>query len=518
MNLLDYLNPLKKWWWLLVVAAVVSGISSAIISFSQPNIYQTRTTLMVGNTMSSPNPSGGEFYLQQQLASIYADMVFREPIRQSVMDALGLTYLPEYFAAAVPNTSLVEIVVNDSAPQRAQVVANELAAQLVKSSPGVGGQDQQTQDFLRQQLSALQIQINDTLAEMQTLQDELAKSNSARRIAELNTQIAELDNRLNTLRSTYGTLLSNTQEGASNTLSVIEPASLPVRPVGPNHMLTIVLSLVVGLALAAVAAYAIEFFDDSVKTAEDVKRILGVQVLSYVGEFPAGKSRWNYIREEPRSPVAHSFRVLRTNLDLLSPEEPIRTVLVTSASTSEGKSTITANLGVVTAQADHNVICVDADFHRPMLHNALEIENPLGFSGVLAGDLPLHDAIIPWKSDRLLVIPAGEAEDNPSELFSSPRLLPALDELKGMADRVIIDGPPFFLSDTSVLCTKVDCVLLVVRPNFTRKEALKAIKEQLDNLHIKRLAVVLNRVARRDSYYSKYYPNEYRSKPEPTES
>ena len=87
-----------------------------------------------------------------------------------------------------------------------------------------------------------------------------------------------------------------------------------------------------------------------------------------------------------------------------------------------------------------------------------------------------------------------------------------------MADRVIIDGPPFFLSDTSVLCTKVDCILLVVRPNFTRKEALKAIKEQLDNLHVKRLAVVLNRVARRDSYYSKYYPNEYRSKPEPTES
>lgn len=510
MNFLDYIYPLRKWWWLLVAAALVSGISSAVVSFMQPPIYQTRTTLIIGNTMTTLNPGGGEIYLQQQLASIYAEYAYREPIRQATMNALQLTALPTYTVRAVSNTSLIEIVVSDTVPQRTQAVANELANQLVLRSPGVNQQDSQTQDFLREQLNGLQLQIDDTLAKMKTLQDELSNSSSARQISDLNEQISELDSRLNTLRSTYGTLLSNTQSGATNTLSVVEQAALPAQPVGPNHLMNIIIGLGAALVLAAGTAYIIEFLDNSVKNAEDVKRILQLPIVGEVEEFPHGKDPWSYVKEEPRSPVAHAFRVLRTNLDLLEPENPVRTFLITSAEMAEGKSTIAANLAVVMSQGNRKVICVDADFHRPVLHNVVSLTNDYGLSNVFKDSVDIKDVIMPWGDGNLKLIPAGKFSANPSELLGSRKMDEIINSLKSLADVIILDGPPFFLSDASALSAKVDCVILVIRPGHTRKDAVKAMKEQITKLNLKNTVVILNRISRKESYYSKYYPYNYK--------
>lgn len=509
MNLNDYIAPLRKWWWLLVAATVVAAVASLAYSFTQPDVYQVRTTLMVGNSLNAPNPNGGEYYLQQQLAGIYADIAYREPIRQATMKALGLGFLPEYSVRAVPNTTLVEIVVNDTNPQRTMVVANELANQLVNRSPSLQGEDARVQQFLQDQLTVVRGQIEETRTELEDLQSQLTKLTSARQIADMQSEIQVLQSRLSNLQSTYASLLSNTQGGATNALTVIEQAELPTNPVGPNKMMIIILAAVVGFALAVVAAYAIEYFDDAVKTVDDVKRILEIPVVGEVGDFPQGKDPWSYVMEEPRSPVAHSFRVLRTNLDLIDPETPIHSFLITSAGISEGKSTIAANLAVVLSQGDRKVICVDADFHRPMLHNAVSIDNERGFSDVFKGSMNLQDVLVPWNDGKLKLIPAGIMPANPSELIQSKKMDEILDSLETMADVIVLDGPPFFLSDASALSTKVDCVVLVVRPGYTRKDALHAMKEEILKLRLKKVVVVLNRVPRRESYYSKYYPYNY---------
>ncbi len=512
MNIIEYLTPLKKWWWLLGVATVLAAISSYVYSLSQPPVYQVRTTLMVGNTLNAPNPSGGEFYLQQLLAGIYADIAYREPVRQATMQALGLDFLPEYTVRALPNSTLIEIVVNDTDPVRTTVVANELAKQLMNRSPSLDGNSDQDREFLQNQLQIVRTQIEETRKELENLQTQLSNLTSARQISEVQGQIQFLENRLNNLQSTYAALLSNTQQGATNALTVIEPAELPTRPIGPNRMAGIILAAGLGLVLAAGAAYLIEFLDDTVKTPEEAKRLVSYPVLGEIVEFPQGANTWTYALEEPRAPVTNSFRVLRNNLDLLQKDYPIRSLLVSSAGKSEGKSVVVTNLAIVMAQRDRKIICVDADFHRPVMHQAIQYDNHEGLSDVLLGRKCLQEVIHPWIGENLMLIPSGELPEDTADLLGSRKMEEIIETLTQMADMVIFDGPPFFLADASILSTKVDGLLLVIRPGYTRKDALKAVKEQITQLNLPRVWVALNRVPKKESYYSKYYPYENKKK------
>jgi capsular exopolysaccharide synthesis family protein len=512
MNLNSYIAPLRKWWWLLAAAALIAALSSYIISKQQPAVYMTRTTLVVGNVFSTTNPNGGEFYLQQQLASIYADIGNRGPIAEATMKALNLSWLPTFNVRAIINTPLIEIVVTDTNPTRAMVVANELANQLIKNSPTYNSEDPQAQSFLKDRLDIIKKQIDDTNNDMVQLQNQVKESTSARQIADAQTQIQTMQTNLNQLQNTYAALLSNTSSGATNALSVFEKAALPTQPISSNRMMTVLLSAVVGLILSAAGAYGIEYLDDTIKTVDDVKKLLKYPVIGYIGEFPANEDPWKYILKEPRSPISHSFRLLRTNLDLVDPTKRIRTILVTSATSSEGKSTVAANLAIVMAQNDRKVVCVDADFHRPMLHNAIGNDNENGLVNVIMGEKNLHDVQIPWIGSKLKLIPTGGAPENATEMLSSGKMDEILEDLTVEADKVIIDAPPFFLADSSLLCTKVDCVILVLRTGHTRKEAIQAVKDQFEILNPKKVVVVLNRVAVKDYYYNKYY-KYYEHKP-----
>jgi len=110
MELKTYFRPLIKWWWLLLAAALVAAVSSFVVLRQQPLLFQSRATLVVGRTVYEANPNGGDFYLNQQLASFYADLATREPVRDATQEALGLEWLPEYTARAVPNSLLIEIL------------------------------------------------------------------------------------------------------------------------------------------------------------------------------------------------------------------------------------------------------------------------------------------------------------------------------------------------------------------------------------------------------------------------
>src|SRR5215217_4611247 len=130
MDINAYLKPLIKWWRLLVVATAIAVVASSLSVFFQPERYVSRTTLMIGQTINNLNPDSGQIIIASQLAAIYADMANREPIQIATMGALGIDWLPSYEARVVPNTQLIEIAVTDTSPQRAQIIANELANQL----------------------------------------------------------------------------------------------------------------------------------------------------------------------------------------------------------------------------------------------------------------------------------------------------------------------------------------------------------------------------------------------------
>ena len=356
MELRELIRPLRRWWWLIVAATVLATVSAYLATRGQPPIYRTQATVMIGNAIEDPNPSGYEFYLTEQLANTYADIAKRDSLQEAVKAALGLERLPEYAARVVPNTQLIEFAVTDTDPQRAQAVANELVNQLALLSPTSTAQkDQSRTAFVNEQLNQLEAKIRETQDEITKKQDELANMFSARQIADAQAQTAALQNKLATLQANYAALLSNTPKGAINAINVVEAAVLPVNPIGPNKMATVLLAMAIGFAAATTAAYLMEYLDDTLKNPDDVQRSLGLSTLGAVPRIEEEGEELAALASS-QSAAAEAYRVLRTNLQFAAVDRPLHTLLVTSPAPSEGKSQTVANLGVALAQAGWRVI------------------------------------------------------------------------------------------------------------------------------------------------------------------
>jgi capsular exopolysaccharide synthesis family protein len=516
MEFKQYILPLKRWWWLLVAATMIAAVSSYLATLRQPPIYQTLSTLMIGQVITDPNPTGAEFTLSRQLAENYAEIANREPVKISTREALGLSWLPDYRATALPNGQFIEIVVTDILPERAQAVANELARQLILRSPTGSQSDQQDrQAFVQTQLDNLQLQITGTETEIQTLREALGGMDSARQIADTQVQITALEAKLADLQGIYSDLLANTQGGAINTISVIEEAYKPVVPIGPNKMLIILLSSAVGLSLAVVAAYVLEYMDDTVKSPEEVEKLTNVPVIGYLSELDIKDVGALYAADNPRHPSVEEMRTLRTNLEFAGVDQPLKTLLVTSTEMEVGKTSVAANLAIVMSQAEKDVVLVDADMRRPNVYNFYGFQNKIGLSDVFRGELDLDGVSKQWPGGDVSVITAGDLPPNPSELLGSKRMSEIMEALGSKADIVIIDGPPFVVADAPVLASKVDGVLLVVRLGHTRKPAINALMEQISRSRANVIGVALNRIPGRsigyytgNPYYSAYYTNE----------
>jgi succinoglycan biosynthesis transport protein ExoP len=517
MDIYTYLKPLIKWWRLLFIATLIAAVSSAVSVFSQPPLYVSRTTLMIGRTILDPNPDSGQIYIAYQLVGIYADMANREPIKIETMKALGIDWLPRYQARAVPNTQLIEITVTDTNPQRAQIVANELANQLIRQSPAISGSETgQRQEFIKQQLASLQTQIQETEAKIEELQTSLVDMNSASQVANTEGEIAELTQKLSTLRRSYADFLVNSQEGALNILSVVEPANLPTHAVGTNKFLIILLAAAVGFSLAAGGAYLIEYIDRTIKTTSDVERVLNFPVIGYLSEISENGNNATYVMEKPESVIAESFRLLRSNLDFFGIDSASKTMLIASPSQGNGKTTIAINLALLMAQSDQKVVLVDGDMRRPAVHASLGMDMEPGLTDIIRGSKKVEDVVRELKEQRLHVLTAGSKPSNVTEIMGSKKLGLVFEDLKRSYEVVIVDGPPLVISDSYNLASKVDGVILILEPGQTREEQARVIKEQLERAGATVIGVVFNKVSTVAAssygdyqYLSLYSPNYY---------
>jgi non-specific protein-tyrosine kinase len=519
MDLQDYLKPLRKWWWLILASVVVATGSSFVAVQQQPDTFRSRVTLMIGQAIDNPNPTGLEFWLSQQLAQTYADIAKREPVQNATKEALGLTWLPEYDARPVPETQLFELTVLDTSPERARAVANELAVQLIRLSPtGSQQADVERQAFINHQLDELEVQIEDTQAEIEAKQAELGELFSARQIADTQAEINSLQQKRNTLQSNYADLLANTQRGAVNSLEIIESATLPTVPVGPNRLMTILTAAAIGFVLAAGAAYLLEYLDDTIKTPDDIKRVSDLPTLAGIARIKVEDGESPLVTQrQPRSPTSEAFRVLRTGVQFSNIDEQGGSLLVTSANPSEGKSVTAANLAVVMAQAGGSVLLVDADLRRPTQHKIFELSKNQGLTNVLlemdladdGGKLHslLQQMAQPTGTKGLSVLTSGPIPPNPSELLGSAKMKKLLATLGEHYDFVIVDSPPVLaVTDAVVLGTQADGALLVTDSGRTRRNQLKQSVDSLREVNAHLIGVTLNRLTpKSDGYYYYYY-------------
>lgn len=506
MDLKSYFAPLLKWWWMILAAGIIAAASSFIITLGQPPLYQSRTTLIIGQSLTSPNPNSSQFFLEQQLAGIYADMATREPVRRAAMEALNLKWLPQYVARALPETQLIEITVTDSDPIRAQVVAAELANQLIKRGPsGTQDADQERQAFINQQLSQLETNIADTNEEIDKLKLELGNLNSASQITETQQKINALENKLSSLQENYTRLLSSSQRGALNTLTIIEPAEIPNRPIGPNRGATILIAAAIGLALAAASAYVIEWIDQTTHSSEEVTRILQVPALGDIPRIPKDAEPLSFVNDQPFSPITDSFRSLRTNLEFSGLGNKVKTLLLSSPGDSEGKTTIAINLALSLAKAKKRVIVIDADFYKSELDDKFQLKNKKGLGDLLLDGKIGKECLIPLFKNQVFLLPSGTTPPHPSEQLGSAEMARTLDTLKDVTDVIIIDGPPFIISDALVLSALVDGVLIVVSPGKSRRDVLKKIKIEMSRAKANILGFVINGSSPKPSYYYNHY-------------
>lgn len=318
----------------------------------------------------------------------------------------------------------------------------------------------------------------------------------------------------------YELLLKKLQEASLSSginvsnAQIVDGATVPDAPIKPKRGANVLLAMVVGLMGGVLAAFFTEYMDNTIKTPEDVARVLELPFLGYV---PAtGKEEGPlYMFSESKATVAESFRTIRTSIMLSAAvESPFLVILVTSAAPNEGKTTTAANLAVAMAQMGERVLLIDTDMRRHNLHKVFSMDNLVGISDAVIDNVNLAAAVrsmghIP----NLDIITGGTLAPNPSELLGSNSMRELITGLRGRYDRIILDSPPLmFFSDPLVLSRIADGVILVVQGDATNRDAARNASLSLKAVNTRIIGTVLNNInmaKQSSSYYNSYYGYAY---------
>jgi len=516
MELRHYVSAMWKWSWLIVLATVLAMGSSYWATARMPHIYRSSTTLMVGQFMQTANPTQQDFYLSQQLAQSYVQLVRRQPILQATIDALGLQMdwrelAAQVHAAPIAGTQLIEISAVGPDPQLARVLADEIARQLILQSPTPAEKEQEEhREFVNQQLADLQAKIEEGEERVEGLEKRLELETSARGVQDLQNQTSVVQQRITTWQGNYARLLGFLEGSRINYLSVVEPATVPSAPIGQRRRTTILLAASVGFGLATGAALLLEYLDNTIKTKEDIARVLGVPTLGAIPSIgrirePAGHL---VAIRHPHSDAVEAYRTLRTNIQFTSLGNSSGRLLVTSSRPLEGKTTTACNLAIVLAQAGNRVILADTDLRRPAVHRLFGVSNQIGLTSLLLDDmLSVEEVLAQTSVPDLRLLPSGPIPPNPAELLGSEPMKERLDQMEELADVIVFDSPPVLpVADAMILGTLATDVILVADVGRTRSDLLRRAGDSLQQIGVKVRGVVLNRLhPRRGVGYSYYY-------------
>ena len=519
MEIRRYLRIVQRWWWLLAAATLIAAAGSYLATRSQPRVYSSRARVLVGESIQVRSPDYMSINIAQQLALTYAELATTRSVLQNVVTTLGLQASPDVLRGMVAvklvqGTQILDITVVDTDPVRAAAIANavgdELARQPLSDSSGTGAD---LRLDVEEQLRDLKTRIDFAKLEVQNLEAAILEEDSARAISELKSRRDLLQQQITQWQSTYAQLYTAYTGNQANTLTVVERAEPNYAPIGPRTTMNVALAAAIGAMLAVGAILILEYLDDTVKTGDELSELTNLSFLGIVPRIPESKVASGRLLtlNEPRSNFSECFRVLRTNLQFSSLDRPLRTLVVTSPQPTEGKSTTAANLAVVIAQAGLRVVLVDTDLRRPVLHKIFELPNDWGLTGALFGEyLRPKDAPLLTPVENLSVIPSGPLPPNPSEILGSKRMESFIEDLKLRADVIIFDSPPLLtVTDSNVLSTKVDGVVLVADCGSTRRDAIQKAAESLRKVGAQILGTVLNRVNTRSSGYYYYYYSQY---------
>ncbi len=395
------------------------------------------------------------------------------------------------------------------------------------------------------QSKALEMRYHEALGREQALRtafDEQRGATRSQNEAAINYHIIQQE--IETNKGLLDGLLQRAKEndvilaGTPNNLHVTDYAIPPRTPIGPNRLQGILLAFIFSFGFGVCLAVMLEYLDDSVRSTEDVSKVLRLPTLATIPAFKKGSAPQRLLSSQStfllqprngnrngngnaallldldkRSPLAEAYRRLRTSVLLSSPGHAPRTLVVTSCVPSEGKSTTAINLAVSLAQTGARVLVIDGDMRRPTIHSAFGIENLSGLSNILSNEISNVETLALVQKEKvsgLYLLTSGPIPPNPAELVGSEQMRKLLVELGSNFDHIVIDTPPIAaFTDGVLLAAIADGVILVIHANECSRKVIQRSQQALLEVRARVLGVVLNRVHIHSSDYNDYYYHSY---------
>ena len=353
---------------------------------------------------------------------------------------------------------------------------------------------------------------------------------------EIDTKRALLDTLVK--RSAETQVSSRPKGSRLSNIRIVDRAEPPGRPSQPSYKGNILVGLLIGLGAGIALAFFLEYLDRSLRTGEQVERALRLPALGIIPSVGSARRAYGYgygygggprdrrtkkpskliatapdqrlaielfPHEHARSSVAEAYRAFRTSL-LLSRAGGVKTIAITSSNPAEGKTATAVNLGIVLAQLGRRVLLVDADLHKPRLHEVLHVSNRIGLVSILAENVPPGDAILKTTVPNVFVIPSGPSSPNPSGLLSSQTMRSFLEFVAASFDHIIIDTPPVSLiADALMIGSVIDGVVITIRGGKTPREHVTRVRDRMLRANVRILGALINDLEEEKPESGNYY-------------
>jgi Mrp family chromosome partitioning ATPase/capsular polysaccharide biosynthesis protein len=500
-DLRDYLRPVLKRWWLLAIIVPVVTIGTYLYYDHKPKVYGASTQLFVQPSPVNALLSGGSSSVEGLISAENVAVIIQtrtvgekaaKLIAKQHVDVSGGSVTAE----ALEKTQFVSISATAATPQGAAALANAYAkAFLATQAKQLAGEANRTLKLARRQLAALPLS-QTTEAKREALQEEIS------------------------------TLELVGSEAVGNTgIKVVERAFPSATPMNHNPRSNAIFAFVLSILLSIGAAYLLEYMTRKVGSVEDAEEIYGLPVLAEVPKVddasPQGPGGIGVAKE-----LHEPFHRLQMNLDMLSAERELRTILVVSAAPGEGKSIVTRNLGLLYREAGRNAAVLDADFRKRTLGGLMNAHDGPGLTDILAGRATFGQAVqevavpngngngaapvaapVPQQEPNkanvshgdLAMVPAGGTNKTLAAELSGGRMGQTIVTASELYDRVIVDSSPVLATaDVLPLLSEVDGVVVVTRLGVSTRESAKRMLKELERVpNINLVGVVVNGIPQR---------------------